>query len=41
MSGDNESCEEKQNKVMNIENDVGREATIFFFNKMVMEVLTE
>ena len=31
MSGDDGFCEEKQNRVMDIENDAGREATIFFF----------
>lgn len=30
MSGDNGFCEEKQKKVMRIEDDVGREGSIIF-----------
>lgn len=40
MSGDNGFCEEKQNRVMGVEDDGGRKP-LFFFTKVVREVLSK
>lgn len=40
MSGDNGFCEEKQNRVMGVEDDGGRKP-LFFFTKVVRQVLSK
>lgn len=40
MSGDNGFCEEKQNRVMGVEDDSGRKP-LLFFTKVAREVLSK